>query len=139
MDSFLQAMLLRPFQPLTAYVNAQKSAPSTMLSRFDDLSVFVSWYCFQDIARYLFLTIPMESILCLLLSVRPELQSAIKDCIRGMRKNFYKLYKARQSGEEKQSIARINGHPSAIVQSHYFRTNMFKVLGSVYVECLNLI
>lgn len=67
MDSFLQAMLLRPLKPLTAYVNAHKShlGPSTMLSRFDDLSVFVSWYCLQDIARYCLYTIPMESILYL--------------------------------------------------------------------------
>ena len=122
-------MLLRPFLPLTAYVNARKSdlGPSTMLSRFDDLSIFVSWYCLQDIARYCIFTILMDSILCLLLSVRPELQSSIKDCIRGMRRKFHKLHKAQQPGQqngdilfgEKQSIDRINGHSSAIVQSHY--------------------
>lgn len=52
-DDFLQNLLLRPFTPLSAFVNARKSelGPSTMLSRFDDLSTFVSWYCLQDIAR----------------------------------------------------------------------------------------
>jgi hypothetical protein len=81
MDSFLQAMLLRPLKPLTAYVNAHKShlGPSTMLSRFDDLSVFVSWYCLQDIARYCLYTIPMwkafytyNSFICQARATKPD-------------------------------------------------------------------
>ena len=53
-DKFLQSFLMKPFDPLVAFVNARKNdlGPATMLSRFDDLSVFVSWYCLQDIARY---------------------------------------------------------------------------------------
>ena len=52
-DKFLQNLLLRPFRPLSAFVNVRKRelGPSTMLSRFDDLSTFVSWYCLQEIAR----------------------------------------------------------------------------------------
>jgi len=92
-NSFLQTMLLRPFLPLTAYVDARLSdlGSSTMLSRFEDLSIFVSWYCVHDIARYCIFTFPMDSFLFLFSSVRPELQMAIKDCIRGMRRKFRKL------------------------------------------------
>ena len=52
-DDFLQTFLMRPFQPLSTYVNARKSelGPSTMLSRFDDISTFTCWYCVHDIAR----------------------------------------------------------------------------------------
>jgi hypothetical protein len=84
--AFLLLLLQQPFRPVSAFVNARKAAvrPSTMLARLDDLSTFVSWFCFHDIAR-------------------PELVGSIKDCIRGLRKNFSKLNKAQQSGKTLQT------------------------------------
>ena len=94
--SFLLLLLHRPFQPLSAFINAKKAAvaPSTMLARLDDLSTFVTWFCYHDL-------------------VRPELAASTKDCIKGMRRNFNKQNKAQQSGRTLQSEVALRHLPEA--------------------------
>ena len=69
-------------------------APSTMLARFDDLSTFITWFCYHDLNR-------------------PELAESTKDCIKGMRRNFNKKNKAKQSGRTLQSEVALRHLPEA--------------------------
>lgn len=51
----------------------------------------------------LFSTAPITMLAAYFLSTRPDLQSTIKDTIRGLRRNFRKLHKAQQSCRTLQS------------------------------------